>query len=219
MMKQLHLAEDSHYCLIKGSGVDLDEFVYSVPLNIEPIKILFPARILYDKGIMELIYAAGILEDDYKGKVLFLLAGNCDDDNLASMSESELKKHLVPNYLEWIGFQKQMVPIYQECDIVVLPSYREGLPKSLIEACAIGRPVVTTDVPGCRECVIDNYNGFLVPAKNSDSLASALKRLIDDKELRLSFGKNSRIIAEKEFSIEKVLEKTFSIYDSIMNNK
>jgi len=124
---------------------------------------------------------------------------------------------LETDYIEWIGFQKNMLPLYQTSDIVVLPSYREGLPKSLIEACAIGRPIITTDVPGCRECVIPDYNGFLIPAKKTGELAEALLKLIENAELRHQFGLHSRKLAEKEFSINTVIEKTFQIYDTYLS--
>jgi glycosyltransferase involved in cell wall biosynthesis len=109
-----------------------------------------------------------------------------------------------------------MILQYQQSDIVVLPSYREGLPKSLIEACAIGRPIITTDVPGCRECVVDGYNGRMVPVKTVAPLANAIEELCESKSLRNRMGSNSRVLAEQEFSIEIVIEKTFEIYDEII---
>jgi glycosyltransferase involved in cell wall biosynthesis len=218
MMKSLNLTDESHYCLIKGSGVNLQEYAFSDFFEKTILNVVFPARILLDKGVLEFIKAATLLETKYKGKVIFKLAGSCDKDNLAGLSESQLKKYLIPNYIEWIGFQKDMIPIYRESDIVVLPSYREGLPKSLIEACAIGRPIVTTDVPGCKECVIEGKNGFLVPAKDCESLSCAIEKLIEQPRLRIDFSLESRKLAEREFSIENVINKTFSIYDSILKS-
>lgn len=215
MIKELNLVPSSHIFLIKGSGVDLNEFTYSEVPDIFPLCILFPARILLDKGVMEFIDAAKFLQNRYSGRVRFILAGDCDKENLAVLGEKELKSLLIPDYIEWIGYQQNMFPIYEKSDIVVLPSYREGLPKSLIEACAIGRPIVTTDVPGCRECVKPGYNGILVPAKDAVSLANAIETLIIDDEKRKEFGRNSRLLAEDEFSIDKVVQCTFDIYHSL----
>lgn len=211
-VKEMKLVPDKNIFLIKGSGVDLNEFAYSEPQKHEKICCLFPARILRDKGVVEFIQAAMQLKNEYEGKAVFVLAGDCDEENPAVLHESELKEMLVPGYIEWVGYQKKMIPVYTSSDIVVLPSYREGLPKSLIEACAIGRPIVTTDAIGCRECVNDEVNGFLVPVIDSKSIASALRKLFDNEELRLQMGKKSRELAEEDFSIDSVIEKTFAIY-------
>ena len=215
MIKDFDLVPSSHIFLIKGSGVDLNEFTFSRAFGKNLLKVLFPARILLDKGVMEFIDAAKLLQERFIGKVKFMLAGDCDKENLAVLGEEKLRSLLVDDYIEWIGYQAQMFPIYTDSDIVVLPSYREGLPKSLIEACAVGRPIVTTDVPGCRECVKSGYNGFLVPAKDAVSLAEAIEALVTDDEKRKIFGVNSRLLAEKDFSIDKVIQKTFNIYRSL----
>lgn len=212
MIDQLQLVDRKRLYLIKGSGIDLNLFYFQFPPNQDTLKILFPARILLDKGIKELIDAAHILQKELQGKIEFILAGDCDKENLAVFPEEELRKELVLGYITWVGFQKDMYSLYVNCDIVVLPSYREGLPKSLIEACAVGRPIVTTDVPGCRECVVEGGNGWLVPAKDSQALAVALKKLIDNKSMRYEFGIQSRKLAERDFSIDGVINKTFSIY-------
>src|SRR5690554_6470680 len=161
---------------------------------------------------MELIETAKVLKNKYKGKVLFILAGDCDDSNKAVVPKSELEKNLIPGYIEWIGFREDILFQYQQSDMVVLPSYREGLPKSLIEACAIKKPIITTDVPGCRECVIDGYNGRMVPVKTVIPLANAIEELCENKFLREKMGNNSRALADQEFSIESVIDKTFEIY-------
>ncbi|MDO5665374.1 MAG: glycosyltransferase family 4 protein [Bacteroidia bacterium] len=217
LMKGFNFVPESHYKLIKGSGVDLEEFSFTEAKEKDKIRILFPARILYDKGIMELIGAANSLRDKWEGKIIFILAGDCDKNNKAVIHQLDLEKLLVPGYIEWIGFRKDIISQHQQSDIVILPSYREGLPKSLIEACAIGRPIITTDVPGCRECVVDGYNGYIVPAKTVEPLAQAIDKLCASKEERIEMGRNSRKLAEKEFSIESVVEKTFSIYDETLN--
>jgi len=213
MIRNLKLANDANLYLIKGSGVDLDEYHYVKPARKEQLKILFPSRILLDKGIIELIEAAKSIREAVKGKTVFVLAGSCDNDNPAVLKEEKLRLLLEPGYIEWIGYQKEMFPIYADCGIVVLPSYREGLPKALIEACAVGRPIVTTNAVGCRECVVEGYNGYLVPIKDSVLLADALRKLILDFEKRELFGWNSRKMAERDFSIQLVIKETFYIYD------
>jgi glycosyltransferase involved in cell wall biosynthesis len=219
MIKKMHFTVDSNIHLIKGSGVNLLEYYFTPAPNNKILKILFPARILLDKGILEFIQAAQNLQNKFYGKIKFILAGDCDTENLSVLNEDELKKILVPNYIEWIGFQIDMISAYKEADIIVLPSYREGLPKALIEACAIGRPIITTDVPGCRECVINEFNGFLVAAKDPDSICNKLEVLISNSDMRKAFGINSRKLAEREFSIQSVIEKTFKIYDDLINRK
>ncbi|WP_278705348.1 glycosyltransferase family 4 protein [Parabacteroides goldsteinii] len=224
MIQELHLVPSSNIYLIKGSGIDLELFKYTYPRKKEKLQILFPARILLDKGVIEFIEAAKAIRSKMKGKVLFLLAGDCDLENLSVLTEENLSPLLEPNYIEWIGFQKNMYTIYQYSDIVVLPSYREGLPKSLIEASAVGRPIITTDVPGCRECVRENWNGFLVPAKDSKALAEAILKLIENENLRNKFGENSRRLAEQQFSLSEVVNRHMNIYSNLIvssyvNNK
>ena len=217
--KTLGYATDERIFLIKGSGIDLKEYAFKESETKDKLKILFPARMLRDKGLYELIDALKILYPNYNGKIELILAGSCADANKTSVSEEELKGMLINGYITWIGNQKDMYPIYVDSDIVVLPSYREGLPKALIEACAVGRPIVTTDVPGCRECVDEGVNGFLVPVKTSLELADAIEKLILDKDKRKAFGTASRQKAEKEFSIENVIEKTFGIYDYLIGTE
>lgn len=220
ILQSLCPTPNNHIKLIKGSGVDLKEFGYSLPREKEYIAYLFPARILLDKGVIEFIQASKSLKKELYGKAKFILAGLCDTENLAALSENKLKELLEDNFIEWIGFQDNMIDVYRKADVVVLPSYREGLPKSLIEACAIGRPIITTNTPGCRECIINEFNGLMVPVKNVQSLAEAILRLFNHTEERLKMGLNSRKMAEKYFSIDSVVEKTFSIYDELLiNNK
>jgi glycosyltransferase involved in cell wall biosynthesis len=220
MFKNMNLVNDNQVYLIKGSGCDLNVYSYTEPLiEAHPIVFLLPARMLRDKGVIEYIEAAKILQKEIQGKAKFLLAGMCDDNNKAGIKESELLPLLIDDYIVWLGHQKDMLSVYKSSDVVVLPSYREGLPKSLIEACAIGRPIISTDVPGCRECVEDGVNGFLVPARTSTQLADAIKRMVYDENLRISMGKASRKLAESEFSIESVVEKHFKIYRAVSITK
>lgn len=213
-VKKMNLVPNENVYLIKGSGVNLNTYAYTEPIAKDKLEVLFPARILRDKGVVELIESAQLLKDKYFDCVKFVLAGDCDEENPAVLHESELKELLVDNYIEWIGYIKNMYPVYQQADIVALPSYREGLPKSLIEACAVGRPIVTTNAIGCKECVVNGINGYLVPVKSVNDLADALESLIIDEKKRLSFGKCSRKMAEQVFSIDSVIDKTFAIYNT-----
>ncbi|WDF57140.1 glycosyltransferase family 4 protein [Mucilaginibacter sp. KACC 22063] len=206
------LKDPGHIHIIKGSGVDLKQFNYSPESTNSPIIVLFLARMLYDKGLVEFIEAAKLLKDKYAVYTRFILAGEIDHDNPAGISEAALMDMLDHDYIHWVGFTNDVKSLIKASNIVVLPSYREGLPKSLIEACAIGRPIVTTDAPGCRECVIDKYNGYLVPVKDSVVLAEKIEMLIRSKDLRLMMGKNSRSYAEENFSIHKVVNDTINIY-------
>lgn len=210
-------ATEDRIHLIKGSGIDLNAYAYKEAVTQEKIKVLFPARMLRDKGLCELIEAFKILRPKYEGKIELVLAGSCGDANKTAVTEEELRGWLIEGYISWVGNQKNMYPLYVDCDIVVLPSYREGLPKSLIEACAVGRPIVTTNVPGCRECVDEGINGYLVPDRNSKELADAIEKLILDADKRKIYGLASRKKAEQDFSIENVIKKTFSIYESLLS--
>jgi glycosyltransferase involved in cell wall biosynthesis len=204
--------------LIKGSGVDLNKFTFEKEISNEKVRFVLPARMLIDKGITEFIEAARKIKEEVSGKAEFILVGGCDTINLAGIAEEKLREMTDSPYIRWVGFQKDIFRVLKEADVVVLPSYREGLPKSLIEACATGRPVITTDAPGCRECVIDGYNGYLVPVKDIDLLSRRMETLINDGEKRAVMGLNSRKLAEKEFSVEKVIAKHLEIYDSLISS-
>ncbi len=212
MIKELNVLEDDQVFLIRGSGVNLNDFYYCTPSKDEKLKIILPARMLWDKGVGEFVSSARILYPKYKDRVEFILVGIVDMENKAGIDESQLLKWNDEGIVKWVGFQKNMVEILKNAHIIVLPSYREGLPKSLIEACAVGRPIITTDAPGCREVVENGVNGFLVPVQNSNDLAEKIEQLILDEVLRERMGLAGRKKAEREFSIENVIEKTFAIY-------
>ena len=199
---------------IKGSGVDLVKFPQSQLPSFDLIKILFPTRMLWDKGVKELRISSEILKEKYKDKVQIILCGKADEDNKAGVSPSYLEDWQDGKYVKWIGYQKDMVKVYQDSHIVVLPSYREGMPKTLIEACAIGRAIVTTDAIGCKECVDDGINGLKVPVYSTVELAGAIEKLILNHELIQEMGKNSRKKAEQEFDVKNVIFKHMEIYNS-----
>ncbi len=205
--------------LIKGSGVDLEVYSFTkLPKNKERLKILFPARMLWDKGVAELREATEFLQDKFANKVQFLLAGFTDEGNKAGVPSSYLNAWQDGEYVKWLGHQSNMVELYKECDIVVLPSYREGLPKALIEACAIGRPIVTTNAIGCKDCVDEGINGFKVPTKSGVLLAEALEKLITDEGLRGKMSLAGRKKAEAEFDVKSVIKKHLDIYKSLLKS-
>lgn len=216
--KRLGLVNASNYIIIKGAGVDDRAFPYIPPSAKSLVEIVLPARMLFDKGIGEFHQAALELQSDFSGKVKFLLAGDVDPANPASALADDLRKMEIPGYFEWIGFQKDIRSVFASSDIVCLPSYREGMPKSLIEAMAVGRPIVTTDVPGCRECVDEGQNGLLVPVQNANQLASALRKLLENEPLRLEMGRASREKMLREMTLDKVLEQTFGFYNQLLQH-
>lgn len=207
------VVDESQIEFIKGSGVDLNEFRYVAEPESETLKVVFTARMVKEKGVMELIEAAERLRKDYEGKVEFWLCGRLAD-NADAVSREELETLCDGRYIKWLDFQKDIKSVLEQCHIMAFPSYyREGVPKSLIDVSAIGRPIVTTDSIGCKDVVDDGVNGFLVPVRDSKALAEKLRILIEDKELRVRMGKAAREKAEREFSLEKVIEKHLEIYN------
>ena len=200
-----------------GSGIDLANYDYTPEPKDEPIKVIFTARMVKDKGTLVLIEAAKKLEQTYQNRVRFLLCGGLDS-NPHGITKVQLESLCDGEYIQWLGHRKDVLDLLKSSHIMAFPSwYREGLPKSVIEAEAVGRPVVTTDSVGCRDTVIDGYNGIIVQPKDSNELASALKRLIDNPELRQTMGMNARKFAEERFSIADVVHEHLVMYDSLMN--
>jgi len=134
-----------------------------------------------------------------------------------SIPTSTLSKWNIKNYIEWKGYNKNMLETLSSASIICLPSYREGLPKVLLEAAAIGRPLVATDVPGCREIVRDGYNGILIHSKDIDSLYDAIVTLVDDEQMRKKMGKNSRKLIENELSAEIINSQIIELYKKAKN--
>tara|TARA_R100000306_G_C4367329_1_gene138282 strand:- start:260 stop:1369 length:1110 start_codon:yes stop_codon:yes gene_type:complete len=202
---------------IKGSGVNLDVFSESPFPDFTIIKVLLPIRMLWDKGVKELKLASDILKPKYEDRLQFILAGLADEDNKAGVPASFLQEWQDGKYVKWIGYRKDMVAVYQDSHIVVLPSYREGMPKTLIEACAIGRAIITTNAIGCRECVDEGINGLKVPVYSVQELANAIETLVLNPRMIKEMGHNSRIKAVKEFDVQNVIEKHMDIYNDFIN--
>lgn len=202
--------------LIRGSGVNIVHFRPQM-VEHDPPLVLLAARMLWDKGVGEFVEAARLLKS-LGVAARFVLVGDPDMENPASISEGMLNSWVKEGVIEWWGHCSDMSEVYAQTDIVCLPSYREGLPKSLLEAAATGLPIVTTDVPGCREVVVDGYNGLLVPVRDAVKLTDALERLLNDKALRLEMGRRGREKAVDEFSIERVVAETINIYQDVLSS-
>ena len=203
---------EGHISLIAGSGVDVNRFSSSHRLDREKV-VLFPARLLRDKGFDQFVSAASVLKVEFPDW-RFVLAGQAGYDNPSAVSEMEVLGVCSKHGLEWLGHVNDMVPIFASAAIVCLPSYyREGLPKSLIEAAAASCAVVTTDFPGCRDAIIPGVTGDLVAIKDAEELTAALRRLILSPQLRESYGLRGRELAESRFSLPKIVNANLALYD------
>ena len=210
------IMKEEQCAFTNGSGINLQNYDYTPEPTDGLIRIIFTARMVEDKGTLILIDAAKKLEAEYKGKVQFLLCGGLDT-NPNGITKEMLESRCDGEYIQWLGHRKDVLELLKQSHIMAFPSwYREGLPKSVIEAEAIGRPVVTTDSVGCRDTVVDGKNGYMIPIKDSDALAMALKKLIDNPERRQTMGKNAREFAVKRFDIKDVVKVHMDVYDNIL---
>ena len=201
---------------IKGSGVDLNQFCYTPEPEDGKIKVMLTARMIVEKGVFLLTEAAERLRSKYEGKVQFLLVGGLDD-HPGAITKEQLDAVCDGEYIQWLGYRTDVRDLLKQCHIMAFPSYyMEGLPKSLIEADAIGRPIITSNSVGCKETLVDGYNGFLIQPKDVDALTEKLDLLLSDKNLRVKMGKNARKYAEDYFSIEVVKERHLAIYDELV---
>lgn len=194
------LVKQDQIVYIHGSGVNLETFKSEVlPSN---FSFLFTGRLIKDKGIREYLEACEIIKQKYPD-VKCMLVGPYDT-NPTSLKEEELKRYIDSHIIEYYGEQRDVRPFLRQCSVFVLPSYREGTPKTVLEAMATGRAIITTDAPGCKETVVDRENGFLVPIKNVNALVDKMIELINNPRLVREFGIKSRQIAEEKFSVETV---------------
>lgn len=187
--------------LLAGSGVDLDR-LSPAPAVTAPVTFLLMARLLREKGIAEFVEAARLLRADYPDARFVLLGGW--DPNPGGFTLEEVRAWVDEGLIEWPGHQSDVRPIIAQSSVFVLPSYREGKPRSTQEAMAMARPIVTTDAPGCRDTVVEGYNGFLVPARDPVPLAQAMKRFLDQPELIEPMGAASRQLAEERFDVRRI---------------
>ena len=213
LFEQAGFVDASHIRLIPGSGVDCSRFAARTQTRDagRPLRVLLAARLLWDKGVAEFVEAARQLQAQGRA-IEFLLAGDPDPGNPAAVPEASIRDWVDSGVLQWLGHVDDMPALFASVDVVVLPSYREGLPKGLIEAAACALPLVTTDVPGCREVVRDGVDGLLVPARDGGALAQAIARLHDDPVLAARLGQAAREKALAEFDERIVIARTCAVY-------
>lgn len=203
LFRQLGLLPvDIPSCVVNGSGVDVADYALA-PLPEKPSFLLI-ARLLGDKGVREYAQAARKVKAQYPDTV-FQLVGWIDD-NPDAISQQELDGWVNTGTVEFLGKLADVRPAIADCNVYVLPSYREGTPRTVLEAMAMGRPVITTDAPGCRETVTDGDNGFLVPVQAVDELAAAMVKFIENPELVAGMGERSRLVAEQKYDVHRVNE-------------
>lgn len=212
LLARLGVPRGNIRCIV-GSGVDLVCF-HPMPEPDGKVVVVLPARLLWDKGVGEFVEAARLLRS--RGVAArFVLVGDPDPANPASISTRQIEDWVHDGAVEHMGWTNDMPDVFAQAHIVCLPSYREGLPKALIEAAAAGRPIVTTDVPGCREVVDDGVQGFCVPPRDVHALAGALATLVADPALRVRMGQEARSRAEREFGLDGVIAQTLALYEEV----
>lgn len=197
--------------LVPGSGVDLSEFEVAEQ-SVKKPWVVFPARMLRDKGLIDFVEAVRRTRNNVPQSWRFLLAGVADYKNPSAVPERDIRGWVSEGLVEWLGFVDNMPALLAQASIVCLPSYREGLPKALIEAAAAGCAVITTDTVGCRDAVDSGSTADLVPVADPEALAAALRALIDDPARVSAYGRSGRKLAENRFSIEAILGEVFDIY-------
>ena len=197
--------------IVPGSGVDLSNYA-PLAMPAGPPIILFAARLLSSKGIYDFIEASYLVPD-----ARFVVAGQFDSENRECLKPQELERSVQSGYIEYWGFSDNVADLINQSSIVVLPSYYgEGLPKVLIEAAACGRPVITTDHPGCRDAIEPGITGLLVPVRDPIALANAIQNLINDPDRRISMGLAGRALAERKFDVKEVVQTHLDIYAELI---
>ncbi len=205
------LVSATRIVVIEGSGVDTSYFLPTAEAS-GPFTVVLPARMLWSKGVGEFVEAARRFD---KTQHRFVLVGGPDPENPDSIPVATLREWVRLGWVEWAGQVDDVRPHLESAHVVVLPSYREGLPKSLLEAAACGKAIVTTDVPGCRAAVDNGNAGILVPVQEVEPLADAIARLAGDASLREQLGTRARALAVERFSIERVVAATLDLYDRV----
>lgn len=215
MLTDLGVLRPGQAVIVPGSGVDLSEFRPTPEPSSGPCVALCVARLLKDKGILEFVEAARLSRDSHP-VIVWQLAGSPDPGNPASVTLDQVRQWHQEGLIQWLGEREDIAALYQQAHIAVLPSYREGLPKSLIEAAASGRAIVTTDVPGCRDTVRPGASGILVPPRNAAALAHAVQTLAMDDERRHAMGRAGRQLAERRFDLRLVVQQQLDVYDALL---
>lgn len=206
--------------LLPGSGVNLNEFTFTHVEKKPIITFLLMARMIYPKGIKELLEAAKLLRDKNYTNFKILLLGELGVNNPNAIPKSFIENYDKESYIDYLGKTDKVIPIIKKSDVMVLPSYyREGTPKSLLEALAIGRPIITTNMPGCKETIIDGVNGFIVKPRSIEDLAEKMEKFLNlSHEERNEMGVQSRFLAEKKFNEQFVIDEYFKILKKTKND-
>ena len=220
---EANILDKSKAFLVRSSGVDTEFFSPTKPnaklkeeLNLkDEVVVLMVARAIWHKGIKEYYQSAKVIKDKYKN-VKFYLVGGVDIGNHSAVPKEFLEND---SNVIWLNERNDIKELISICDIFVLPSYREGVPRTLLEATSMAKAIVTTDTIGCREVVAHNINGFLVKLYDSKDLANKIEILINDKKLRDKFGRNGRIKAINEFDVKVVVDKYLAIYKKFLKDK
>ena len=208
------LVDGDRAVLIRGSGVDVERFAATAEPEGVPVVVL-PARLLRDKGVAEFVEAARALHR--RGvEARFVLVGTLDPGNPAGVDRETVEGWVASGAVEWWGYREDMPEVYRQATVVALPSYREGLPKALLEAGASARTLVTTDVPGCRDVVTDAQTGLLVPARDAGALADAIARALRDPALRERLRTNARANVAAHHAVEHIVAAHFALYERLI---
>jgi glycosyltransferase involved in cell wall biosynthesis len=201
--------------LIRGAGVNTEEFA-PAPEPAGPVRVILIARMIREKGVADFVAAARLLQ----GKAEFILAGAPDPGNPNTITEAELNSWQAEGIVTWLGPRRDIAALLRGAHIAVQPStYREGLPKSALEALASGKPLVATDIAGCREAVVDGQTGFLIPPRDPFALAEAINKLIEDPALRARFGAAARLRVERYFADPIICAQTLALYESLVSQR
>lgn len=212
-LRRLHALGRAQVVKIRGSGLDLQQFQETPIPTGKPVVVL-PARLLRDKGVVEFAQAAAVVRRA-RPDARMVLVGGLDDGNPAGVRHEEVAAWVADGVLEWWGHRTDMVDVLKQATVVTLPSYREGLPRALMEAAAIGRPIVTTDAPGCRDAVDGGRCGLLVPLRDSHALAQAILSVINDPNLASRLATDASHFARKNFDQREVLRQHLDIYEEL----
>lgn len=204
--------------IISGSGTDLARFDPSPRRGSEEVRFLLPARMLASKGVREFVEAARVLCAE-GASAEFWLAGDADPSNPDSVSRAQLESWHEQGFVRWLGYRSDIQSVMSECDVVVLPSYDEGFPKSLVDAAAAGRAVITTDVTGCRDAVVRDETALLIPPRDVPALAAAMRALLADRTLRERLGAAGRRLAERKFGIDTIVGEHLELFERMLKNR
>lgn len=220
LFEKARLVQPEQIRLIPGSGVNCERFApqpasQKLSAGDGRMRVVLPARMLWDKGLAEYVEAARQLRAQGRD-IVCLLAGDPDPGNPAAVPDATIRGWEAEGLVRWLGHVDDMPALFASVDVVALPSYREGLPKGLIEAGASGLPLITTDVPGCRAVVTHEVDGLLVPVKDGQALAQAIARLQDDPELRQRLGRAAREKALREYDERLIVNRTLQVYGEIV---